>query len=297
MTNTTKEFKKLNLDPIAASIETITPDIAKRYLAEQQNNRRISEGRVKDYADRMLRGEWEVSQPIIFDTEEKLIDGQHRLLAVIRYGNPVKFAVLKGLKTESRETFDQGQARSASQIASIMGYQPSSLPTRFAILKAAFIGQYLQPKNKSAEANAKKIARVDSSISPKLLIELSERYSEGLDFALSGVNSDMATPNLSVVKAVIFRAFYNENHARLRDFVNVYYTGVNNDPEKDIAAISLREYLIKEKARSGGLQLTRNTRLSIYKKAESALKHFIAGNSIKGLKGSDIEEFPLPDFD
>lgn len=66
-------------------ITTITPDMAKEWLANHNhNNRIISKQRVKEYADDIKSGKWNLTgQAITFGQDGELLDGQHRLAAII----------------------------------------------------------------------------------------------------------------------------------------------------------------------------------------------------------------------
>ena len=91
----------------------ITPEMAEQWLKKNPNNRSIRFATVKSYAKQMLAGDWDITgQAISFDTEGKLIDGQHRLSAIILAKKPVKMLVATGL----RRTFnyDNGRQRVAS---------------------------------------------------------------------------------------------------------------------------------------------------------------------------------------
>lgn len=71
-------------EKITAKVETITPDIAKTMLGENVNNRRISHDNVNMFAREMRNGEWRFNgEAIKFSKDGRLLDGQHRLLAVI----------------------------------------------------------------------------------------------------------------------------------------------------------------------------------------------------------------------
>lgn len=69
---------------ITAKVETITPEIAKTMLGENVNNRRISRDNVNLFAREIRNGEWRFNgEAIKFGKDGRLLDGQHRLLAVI----------------------------------------------------------------------------------------------------------------------------------------------------------------------------------------------------------------------
>jgi hypothetical protein len=78
----------------------ITPVLAEEMLKCNLCNRAISKSSVYKYSELMKKGEWYLShQAIAFadtsDGREVLVDGQHRLAAVIQAGVPIKFTVIK----------------------------------------------------------------------------------------------------------------------------------------------------------------------------------------------------------
>lgn len=102
--------------------ENITPIIAKQYLNTSRGNRPISVVTVNKYANAMKKGDWLLNgMCIIFDNEGHLIDGHHRLEAVIKAGIPVKFDVCRGVSNECFTTFDCGRHRTFAQVLAIQG--------------------------------------------------------------------------------------------------------------------------------------------------------------------------------
>lgn len=76
---------------LSFEIVTVTPAQAKLWLGENhEDNRGLNKHRVNMYARDMVDGKWMVThQSICFDQNGKLIDGQHRLNAVIVAGKAV----------------------------------------------------------------------------------------------------------------------------------------------------------------------------------------------------------------
>jgi hypothetical protein len=74
----------------------VTPAMAQSWLETQVPNRSLSVATVGQYARAMFDGVWLANEavPIRFDEEGRLADGQHRLEAVIKYGQPVDFFVV-----------------------------------------------------------------------------------------------------------------------------------------------------------------------------------------------------------
>lgn len=88
-------------------IETIGPCRAAHYLARSTGRRRVSRARVATLARDMVDGRWISSvQPICFAASGSLLDGQHRLRAIIVSGVEIEVPVLRGLREEARPTYD-----------------------------------------------------------------------------------------------------------------------------------------------------------------------------------------------
>lgn len=107
---------------ITQQIETITPAIAAEYLKNNTNNRPLKNQWVTDIANMIRRGQWVLDgNPIRFSEDGVLLDGQHRLQAIIRAGIPVQTLVVRGLPKESFKNIDTGRGRSGGDILSIDG--------------------------------------------------------------------------------------------------------------------------------------------------------------------------------
>jgi hypothetical protein len=69
---------------VRSRVQTVTPKKAAEYLARNTANRPLAKRTVREFAQAMRRGEWLVThQGIAFDTTGALVDGQHRLAAII----------------------------------------------------------------------------------------------------------------------------------------------------------------------------------------------------------------------
>lgn len=98
----------------------VDPATAKEMLAANKSNRPVSRDTVLGYAREMAAGAWiETHQGIAFDDSGRLIDGQHRLLAVAESGATVRMLVTYDLperpagQTQSTmDVVDRGRVRS-----------------------------------------------------------------------------------------------------------------------------------------------------------------------------------------
>lgn len=86
---------------LTARIKKINPQVAKEMLSTCRRNRRVSMSRVLRLAQAMKLDEWVVAQPIMVNCDGTLIDGQHRMHAVVHCGQPIEFLVIAGYDRES----------------------------------------------------------------------------------------------------------------------------------------------------------------------------------------------------
>jgi len=97
-------------------IETITPELAEQWLALNTNNfRAIDIRRVSFYAETMKRGQWQLNgETIIFRGDGTLVNGQHRLDAVVKSGTAIESFVVRGIDCDGR-SLDRGKNRTIAQ--------------------------------------------------------------------------------------------------------------------------------------------------------------------------------------
>src|SRR5690242_4011344 len=96
----------------SAQYEIITPAIAEAYLAKNEINRTVRKAAVSAYARDMANGDWiTTGEAIQFDWFDRMIDGQHRLLAIIEAGVSIQFLVVRGLDPKAQKRIDSGIVR------------------------------------------------------------------------------------------------------------------------------------------------------------------------------------------
>lgn len=111
-----------------AQTEVVTPEIAAEMLRHNTNNRRLRQTLVKEYAEAMSKGEWlENGEAIIISKSGALLDGQHRLGAVISYGKPVNFLIVRGVEDNAVKTMDVGRKRSIADHLEIDGFKTDGI--------------------------------------------------------------------------------------------------------------------------------------------------------------------------
>ncbi len=107
---------------ITQTIESIDPAAAERYMETAAANRHRCQRHISELAEDMAARRWDLNgTPIVFDWHGRLIDGQHRMLAIIRAGVPVRMAVVRGVDPDAFKTIDSGRKRSAADVFGTLG--------------------------------------------------------------------------------------------------------------------------------------------------------------------------------
>lgn len=100
----------------------ITPQMAAHWLENNFRNRPVKEDVVIAYARDMSIGDWvSTHQGIAFNDRDELIDGQHRLLAIIRSGMTIRMmvtfglpSIIRGREMTTMDAVDRGATRSVA---------------------------------------------------------------------------------------------------------------------------------------------------------------------------------------
>jgi hypothetical protein len=103
-------------------IVAVTPELAAKWLKQNTHNRALRKRAISDYARDMAAGQWRLNgEAIKFATDGTLLDGQHRLHAVVEAAVAIPFMVVTGLAGETQETMDAGRKRTAADAFSLRG--------------------------------------------------------------------------------------------------------------------------------------------------------------------------------
>ena len=103
--------------PLRTEELEVTPEVAREWLASMAPNRRLSNTNLNNMIHAMEEGRWHTDgSPIKFDQVGRLIDGQHRLFAIIHTGMPQTFLVVWGVSEMAMTTLDTGKTRSRADV-------------------------------------------------------------------------------------------------------------------------------------------------------------------------------------
>lgn len=108
---------------VTRTTQQVDPARAEQWLTHNVSNRRPRPAQVKKLAEAMAAGGWlNTEDPIKFDEDGNLIDGQHRLRAVVRSGCTVEMTVVRGLSRHVQDLVDIGSTRTAADALQVRGF-------------------------------------------------------------------------------------------------------------------------------------------------------------------------------
>lgn len=160
-------------------IELVTPEMASKLLDTNTNNRNLSHKTVAALSNAMARGEWKMNgDPIRMSRTGVLLDGQHRLSAVVKSGMSFDFLIIYGLDDSVFTTIDTGKKRNGCDALSIDGFNNISTLSavcRMLVSARNFGAPFAQGKN-TGEASLQQL--VDFARDDEFVHE-SARFADG----------------------------------------------------------------------------------------------------------------------
>lgn len=131
-----------------AALEIISPTVAKDMLERNGMNRKFSTTTAERYAADMRDDQWvNNGQGIILSEDGELLDGQHRLRAILISQKTVSMMVVRGVPKGSFVTMDSGKSRNLADLLSIEGYAHANTLSGVARSVYAYAGGASQSYN------------------------------------------------------------------------------------------------------------------------------------------------------
>lgn len=101
----------------AITIEQVTPEVARAWLERNTGNRSASMAHVAKLEKTIREGGWKMTgDPIRFSKGGSLLDGQHRLHAILQSGIAVTCVVMRGFDESIFDVLDSGKGRQKSDV-------------------------------------------------------------------------------------------------------------------------------------------------------------------------------------
>lgn len=269
-------------DVARCQVEEVSVDFAAFYLSEERNthNRNLRYVHVDRLAADITAERWRVDgQTIKISRTGKLLDGQHRLRAVVAAGRPIRSWVMRGLPDEAFHTIDANMAPRGP--ADVLHLEGEVSTTQLAATVALWqrLREVDNPNRWSRPISTSEVTALVVALKPGIV--LSVRYAVA--------KSKRCGAPASVV-AVAHYEFAMRDPLLAATFLEALATGVNlNDTDP---VYHLRRVLLQNAAAKA--KLTQKDILAYVIKAWNATR---AGKRIKLLtlraKGGMAEEFPV----
>lgn len=261
------------------SVESITPEQATEILLGNEGNRPLSERNVNFLLSEMRAGNWKTTgHTIKLGKDGRLLDGQHTLHALVKFGKPLELCVARGLDNDIFEVLDTGKVRTAADVLQVSGFKnPISLSGVVRCILSYKAGVYVSHtgKSKTAASNSqvRKFVEMNPAIHEVVI------YSQTISKRFKG----LAPAQIGMLYWILSRR--NQDKADL--FFEKYSTGIDLSEKSPIRI--LRERLMKDMISKSKLRTRDKMALFI-----KAWNHYLQGQYVTSLALVANYEFPKP---
>lgn len=127
---------------ITVSYELVTPEYARALLKGNTHNRKSNEKQIKKLAALHATEHWvQTGDPIRLTHDGIVVDGQHRLLAIVKSGVPQFYFIMRGVQLIAQEVIDTGSRRTLS--AMLNTRKEKNVAELAAVIKAIYAWEVL----------------------------------------------------------------------------------------------------------------------------------------------------------
>ncbi len=111
----------------------VTPELAKQLLGRNENNRKMSKAHYMNLAKEIKEGNWlPTSETLKVSPTGRLMDGQHRCMAIIEANLPIENMIAWDVPEESFAVLDTGAKRTGGDVLSARGVKNSAISSSIA---------------------------------------------------------------------------------------------------------------------------------------------------------------------
>jgi len=275
---------------VTSGIEEITLADAKRILEDQGMNRPLKMSKVRQIADQIAAGDWVLNgEAIVFDEDEKLLDGQHRIKALQFAGErhnftgSLKSVVVRGIPRSLFHTFDQGEKRSLADVVAMDNIKNAAeVAVACRLLKIRLSGKKVSGAGRMIHSDSLDLLHEHANLAD--WVDYVMTAHEGEDEWLP-VRSMVSVGYLG---ALAYIASLNYESTKVEDFIKALCNQENTN--KACAAFLLRKVLLANRSDTKG-KLKRDALVALIVKAMRAYldESTIAKLSLRG------NEYPVFD--
>ncbi|WP_395750156.1 hypothetical protein [Prosthecobacter sp.] len=275
------QFPRVNLEELDAIPGVrcvavwLTVSTAQRLLERNVHNRKFSENVVQKYVMEIKAGEWRLTPAGIgFNDKGELVDGQHRLHAIVRAKTAVPMLITLGLPSSSQEKVDRQRRRTLFDALYLAGLAISRQEVEIA---ACLTRRFVRSES----------GVVPSDFLVKQTLECHIEHIRAVIAAMKGANKN--TRGLSQASFLSAAVLYHEIDAvKSLEFLEGVRTGTmltEDHPAMRLRRFLLGETTVKSLPRGGANQSF------IFRRAVFAMQAHLEGRNISGLR--EAEDFQV----
>ena len=251
-------------------IVTVTPELAKQWLMSNSFNRPLKPRLVDKYVRQILGGHWQrTHQGVAFDGNGILIDGQHRLHAIIKTGQSITMLAFLNETQLAHESIDNGKTRSLLDVVRLELRDNTLKSKHISTLKAMWAGRFCKNQDDLTAVEIGNMLR---------------RYGNAVRFAVD--MAEIPGVNDAVVMGVLARAYLTVPTERLLEFCRILSGHDSDHPTSELIQ-DFRMWLIDLRDRQEA------TRRDVYKRTQVVLNAFLKSENTCDLFRDQKELFPI----
>ena len=262
---------------ITYSTEQVTQEMAARWLSVNTGNRPVSKGSVARFAADIKNDRWmETADPIkLAEGESRLVDGQHRCLAIVSAKKAITTAVARGVSPDTFVVQDCGKKRTPGDTFHVAGFVDTNILSS-AVRKALMLMSGLAPRHSHRNI-----------ISTHELMDYMEENKDAFEAAMRTKHRMVGIMPASLCVAMRFvLGIIDDERASI--FFDTLSTGIGLQEGNSV--YTLRERLRKIMSERGTRKHGDETLIAHI--TIKAWNHFVAGNRCMVLGVRQTEPFP-----
>jgi hypothetical protein len=259
----------------------VTPEIAAKWLANNTQNRNVNQSRINRYVRDMQESKWrdDTGEIIKIAKDGIVLDGQHRLIAVVKSQLSIYFHVGFNMSNDLFQVLDTGKSRSGVDVLKIAGVKNTSAVS-------SLINSYNQYLNTNSRKGSNGEA---TNLSGHELLQFYEDRKEWVDNIVhisDGLYSAFQRVWVKGEVLLFLALFTDVDKIKGYDFMRELCQGT--DVTSDVIPI-LRNRLIAEK-----IHTTKKTKSSVMRALViKSWNAYYSGKELKSLRfNPDCEEYP-----
>ena len=265
-----------------AKVILITPDVAQKYLERNKNNRPLKQKAILYYSNLMLKNKWEkTGQSISLTPDNQLLDGQHRLHAIVKSGKSQETVVVFNVEKDTFPAYDSGKTRNGADALTIEGVDNG-------VVLSAAMAKYLLLKIGRRTANGSQAKEINTAKRDyiQLYYEHDKKWEEFLDFSGTIYSKRRLYPK-SIIIGYSAHLIFDKGHPENK-VMGFFRQLVGIEPDQYSGTRILRDMIIDQALTSK--EMTPKFRSILLIKAWNS---YISQQNVKRLKHIKDDAYPV----